>query len=438
MPLSDIAIRDAQPTDRPQKLADGGGLYLLLNPNGSRWWRLRYRIAGKEKMLSLGTYPETGLEDAREKRDEARKLLAAGVDPGEQRKAVKAAAAAGAKKGPESMTREQVMNEVPTRARPLEALGIPDIEERAYCVLLNHHMATVGEVASWLSLPTRKTQQLLDSIESKGLVTHSPERPPRYIAAPPEFAVEALISQRQAVLERVRLGIPDLKRRAASTAENHEREQIVEIITSRAAVGRIYVQMVQTIQNEVLVFQRAPALFASHQEKPSGVRVRTISDEEYLALPGAMNLLRLDVESGEEARVFPTLPIKMVILDRRVGFIPLNPMDEDSPMLLVRSSALLDAFYSLFERTWERSAPIVFTRTGELNTGQPGPRLSKAAEQLIPLLAAGLNDKTIAHEAGMSRATLNRRIAELMKCFGTRTRFQLGLRAAAMDTLSER
>jgi len=64
--------------------------------------------------------------------------------------------------------------------------------------------------------------------------------------------------------------------------------------------------------------------------------------------------------------------------------------------------------------------------------------LSEAAEQLIPLLAAGLNDKTIAHEAGMSRATLNRRIAELMKCFGTRTRFQLGLRAAALDTFSER
>ena len=91
MPLTDVAIRKAKPTDKPQKLADGGGLFLLLNPNGSRWWRLKYRTAGKEKLLSLGTYPDTGLADAREKRDQARKLLAAGIDPGEQRKAVKAA-----------------------------------------------------------------------------------------------------------------------------------------------------------------------------------------------------------------------------------------------------------------------------------------------------------------------------------------------------------
>ncbi|MGC1549967.1 MAG: integrase arm-type DNA-binding domain-containing protein [Rhodanobacter sp.] len=91
MPLSDTGIRKAKPTDKAQKLADGGGLYLLLNPNGSRWWRLKYRYGGKEKLLSLGTYPDTGLADARDKRDAARKLLAAGVDPGEQRKAEKAA-----------------------------------------------------------------------------------------------------------------------------------------------------------------------------------------------------------------------------------------------------------------------------------------------------------------------------------------------------------
>jgi integrase len=91
MALTDTAIRKAKATDKPQKLADGGGMYLLLNPNGSRWWRLDYRHSGKRKTLSLGTYPDTSLADARGKRDAARKLLAAGVDPSEQRKAEKAA-----------------------------------------------------------------------------------------------------------------------------------------------------------------------------------------------------------------------------------------------------------------------------------------------------------------------------------------------------------
>jgi integrase len=72
-------------------LFDGGGLYLEVSPAGGKWWRLKYRYGGKEKRLSLGTYPDTGLADAREKRAAARRLLAAGVDPGEQRKAMKTA-----------------------------------------------------------------------------------------------------------------------------------------------------------------------------------------------------------------------------------------------------------------------------------------------------------------------------------------------------------
>jgi len=91
-PCSDTAIRAAKPRAAPYKLPDGGGLVLLVNPNGSRWWRLRYRFGGREKMLSVGVYPGTGLKQARELRDEARRLLTQGVDPGEQRKAEKATA----------------------------------------------------------------------------------------------------------------------------------------------------------------------------------------------------------------------------------------------------------------------------------------------------------------------------------------------------------
>ena len=91
--LTDTAIRKAKPAAKPAKLADGGGLYLLLRPDGARWWRWDYRrpVTGKRNTLSLGTYPETGLAEARARHAEARKALAAGIDPGEQRKAEKAA-----------------------------------------------------------------------------------------------------------------------------------------------------------------------------------------------------------------------------------------------------------------------------------------------------------------------------------------------------------
>lgn len=93
MTLSDVSIRSAKPRDKAYKLSDGQGLYLLVNPNGSRWWRFKYRINGREKLLSLGTYPDTSAKLAREQRDAVRKQLAENVDPSEARQATKNAAA---------------------------------------------------------------------------------------------------------------------------------------------------------------------------------------------------------------------------------------------------------------------------------------------------------------------------------------------------------
>lgn len=93
MPLTDTAIRHARPSEKPVKLFDERGLYLEVSPAGGKWWRLKYRFAGKEKRLSLGVYPDVSLKDARDRRDDARKLLAGGIDPSENRKAQKSARA---------------------------------------------------------------------------------------------------------------------------------------------------------------------------------------------------------------------------------------------------------------------------------------------------------------------------------------------------------
>lgn len=85
MPLSEINIRKAKPADKPVKLFDGGGMYLLIAPTGAKGWRLKYRYDGKEKLLSLGSYPEVSLKEARDKREDARKVLAAGDDPSAKR-----------------------------------------------------------------------------------------------------------------------------------------------------------------------------------------------------------------------------------------------------------------------------------------------------------------------------------------------------------------
>ena len=106
MSLTDTKIRSAKPGEKPVKLSDEKGLYLLVTQAGGKWWRLDYRFSGKRKTLSMGVYPDVGLKEARGRRDEARKLLAGDIDPGEHRKAQKAAKLDRASNSFETVARE--------------------------------------------------------------------------------------------------------------------------------------------------------------------------------------------------------------------------------------------------------------------------------------------------------------------------------------------
>lgn len=87
MRLNDTLIRNTKPAAKPIKLSDGDGLYLLIQPRGSRWWRMKYFFKGTEKMLSVGVYPEVSLKRARQRRAEIREQVANGIDPSAKRKA---------------------------------------------------------------------------------------------------------------------------------------------------------------------------------------------------------------------------------------------------------------------------------------------------------------------------------------------------------------
>jgi len=91
VPLTDIKIRQAKAGNKPTKLTDGNGLYLLVNPSGSKLWRYKYRIAGKENLFAIGEYPTISLQDARTARDDARELVKKGLHPSHARQEVLAA-----------------------------------------------------------------------------------------------------------------------------------------------------------------------------------------------------------------------------------------------------------------------------------------------------------------------------------------------------------
>jgi sugar-specific transcriptional regulator TrmB len=326
-------------------------------------------------------------------------------------------------------------------SRPLHALGISPEEERVYRALLARRAGNAADIARDLDWTSRRTQRLLDAIEAKGLATRSSERPRRYASSPPQFAIEALIARGQTDLARARTTIDEL-RRHDDAMQDTDGEERVQVVADPAAARQIMTQLLQTMHAETVNLQCAPVIFSKLDEADDtetraiadavarGARVRSVSDAGLLALPAALTRLRRDIEAGEEARVFPALPFKLAVFDRRVGLVPLDDSHRTGALLLVREPKLLEALCALFESFWERATPIAFTRSGALQKIEAPALTDDVTERVIPLLAAGLNDKSVAHKLGISIATLNRRIAGLMKSMDSRTRFQMGWRAA--------
>lgn len=113
-PLTDIQPRKAKPRDKPYKLSDGGGMYLLINPDGSKYWRMGYRFAGTERLLAFGKYPEISLADARKARSAARDKINAGIDPSQAKRIEKKNKAAADANTFEAVAREWHANKLET------------------------------------------------------------------------------------------------------------------------------------------------------------------------------------------------------------------------------------------------------------------------------------------------------------------------------------
>ena len=159
MPLTDTKLRSLRPTERPQRVFDGEGLYIEVRPNGGKWWRFKYRYEGKEKLLSFGTYPEVPLSLARTRRADARQLVAAGTDPSVARKQARDTKQREALSTVEAVARAWLAHRAPGwTAGTLEAITAS---------LANHVFPTLGtrpvrEIAS------RDIKQVVQAIDKQG------------------------------------------------------------------------------------------------------------------------------------------------------------------------------------------------------------------------------------------------------------------------------
>jgi integrase len=157
MPVKDTTVRNVRPAAKPKKLSDGGGLHLLVQPTGSKLWRLAYRFAGKQKTLALGIYPTVSLAEARSHRDEAKKLLARSIDPSVQRKTDRQAEKGGSFRA----VAEEVISKLEREGRARATL----MKKRW---LLDFAFPTLGD-RSVAEITARDLLALLREIEGRGL-----------------------------------------------------------------------------------------------------------------------------------------------------------------------------------------------------------------------------------------------------------------------------
>lgn len=219
MPLTDTAVKNAKPGPKPVKMYDAGGLLLLVAPTGGKLWRLKYRYGGKEKMLALGAYPIISLKDARARRDDARKLLANGVDPSDNRKAVKAAKDERAGNSFETVAREWFTTHLAERA-PSHKLRVIALFERDVFPLIGARPVADVTAAELLALANRiKERGALDTahraIQNCGMVfryaiatgraTHNPAPDLRGALPPVKASHFAAVTDPTRVAELLRM-----------------------------------------------------------------------------------------------------------------------------------------------------------------------------------------------------------------------------------------
>lgn len=297
----------------------------------------------------------------------------------------------------------------------LLALGLSQEEAGAYLDLLRGRAARPAQEAVW------------DAVVDLGLVRRGPEG---IVAAHPRAALERWAMEREHQAAHAREAAAALTRlHDAATREL----PFVEVLRGRAASGAVYSAMQTGAQQLVRAWDRGSYGGATQSGAPSvttetlgrGVRYQVVYDGSTLSTGGMVRVLAESVAHGEEARIFPQLPMKMVITDDERGFIALPAGDNDVDSVLVHPSLLLDALVALFTMVWEMAVPA-----GAHGVDEDVDEASALEGHLLSTLSAGMTDAAIARALAVSPRTVARRVGNLQDRLGARSRFQLAALAA--------
>lgn len=312
----------------------------------------------------------------------------------------------------------------------LRLLGIGDEAGRVYLKLLELGPAPLGAIGSAAGLTGAGLAAAYRELVDAGLASAAEEGTEVVAPVPPAAGLEILGRHRAAELDESRITVggafETFRRQRLASHGDH----LVEIVTGDA-VGLRMRQAWTSAREQIRQLDSPPyfplpgATEDALATLARGVTQRVVYSRESLEVPGNLEAaIEPCIEAGEQARVLPSVPVKLVIIDEAYAMVSLSIKESDvhNTMLVVQPCGLLSALVALFEQAWQSALPF------HGRTTRPAGLLP-ADRRLLRLLAGGAADEVIARELGVSRRTLFRRIQVLMARLGATNRFQLALQA---------
>jgi DNA-binding CsgD family transcriptional regulator/predicted transcriptional regulator len=315
----------------------------------------------------------------------------------------------------------------------LEATGLDPAEESAYRTLLALPAASEADLARLLGITRPRAAEVLLALQDRGMVSTEPGASHRYRATAPDLAFGHLVQSREQELREIRARISQLTDEYRSrTAASRGASQFVELVHGTKAIAQRVDRLQRDARKEIRGLVKPPVVAVSAQDNEAeydvlaeGVRYRVIYDRQLLMLPGDPYQVTEAAERGEEGRIAVDLPLKLAIADDDLALVPVADTFGEPAAVLLHPSGLLDALIALFETLWVSSTPILVGVTRRLDEDTAGDEPTAGDMRLLSLLLAGLTDQSIAAQLGLSTRTVQRRLHDLIKITGVRTRVQL-------------
>lgn len=322
----------------------------------------------------------------------------------------------------------------------LQPLGVSQDAENVYRLMLSQPTFGVAELATWLEMPQERVRAGLDELARLSLARESRDYPGQLRAVQPNVAFDTMLRQQEHDVARHLHALAD--RRAAVAAAIAE---YGPLLPSHPDVGSEHLVGLDAIQVRLEELSReltseclsvmpggAQSQASLDASRPldqdalaNGIELLTLYQDSARNDPTTYAYARWMTENGGQVHTAPITPPRMLIFDRRVAIVPIDPASTKLGALCTREPAIVASLIAIFHQAWSTSVPLGTLTTGDSETG-----LTALEKQLLTLLGAGMTDAAAGSRLGISARTVRRQMAALMERLGATSRFEAGLKAA--------